>query len=158
MDRSRRDLPSKASPFSSCVPPPPLWRKSALSGKIGHRGVLSVILCVIRTVGCPVLLCLVHKRVCDVPNSVALGNVNIVRKPSNSPTQGQPTKEKLGEKWHMGHFFPQQIVFRGLGLALYRKQTTRNLTQPNSPRTPYYATGTTLETLVLARLKLLLLL
>ena len=30
----------------------------------------------------------------------------------------------------MGHFFPQHISFRGLGLALYRKQTTRNLTQP----------------------------
>ena len=26
--------------------------------------------------------------------------------------------------------FPQQILFRGLGLALHKKQTTRNLTQP----------------------------
>ena len=39
---------------------------------------------------------------------------------------------------HLGHFFPRQIFFRGLGLILYRKQTTRNPTQPNSPQTPYY--------------------
>ena len=47
-----------------------------------------------------------------------------------------PTQQKWGLKWHLGHFFPRQIVFRGLGLVLYRKQTTRNLTQPNSPQTP----------------------
>ena len=38
----------------------------------------------------------------------------------------------------MGHFFPQQIIFRGLGLILYRKQNARNPTEPNSPQTPYY--------------------
>ena len=40
----------------------------------------------------------------------------------------------------MGHFFPQQIFFRGLGLVLYRKQTTRNITESNSPPTPYSPT------------------
>ena len=37
----------------------------------------------------------------------------------------------------MGHFFPQQIFnsFRGLAFVLYRKQTTRNLNQPNSSNT-----------------------
>ena len=41
----------------------------------------------------------------------------------------------------MGHFLPQQIMFRGLGLVSHRKHTTRNLTQPNSPTTPYYFYG-----------------
>ena len=31
------------------------------------------------------------------------------------PRLTQPN-EKLGEKWHLGHFSPQQIFFRGLGL------------------------------------------
>ena len=65
--------------------------------------------------------------------------VTIIMKPTNSPTQGQPNpSEKLPQKWHLGHFFPQQIFFRGLGLILYRKQITRNLTQSNSPQTTYY--------------------
>ena len=34
-------------------------------------------------------------------------------------------------------FSPQHIIFRGLGLALYRKLTTRNLAQPNSPQNTY---------------------
>ena len=31
----------------------------------------------------------------------------IIKKPTNSPTQGQPNpkKEKLDQKWHLGHFF-----------------------------------------------------
>ena len=36
-----------------------------------------------------------------------------------------PTQEKLGWKWHSKWFF------RGLGLILYMKQTTRNPTRPN---------------------------
>ena len=47
--------------------------------------------------------------------------------------KASPTQEELGQKRHLGHFFPQRFFFfRGLGLVLYRKQTTRNLTQPNS--------------------------
>ena len=30
------------------------------------------------------------------------------------------------------------MIFRGLGLILHRKQTTRNPAQPNYPQTPYY--------------------
>ena len=63
-------------------------------------------------------------------------HVNIDMKPTNPPTQGQLNPRKLGLKWHLDHFFPHQIFFRGLGLVVYRKQTTRNLTQPNSPQTP----------------------
>ena len=48
-----------------------------------------------------------------------------------------PTQETLASKWHLGHFFPQQMIFRELGLILYRKQTRRNPTRPNSPQTPY---------------------
>ena len=41
-----------------------------------------------------------------------------------------PKSAGLVKRWHLGHFSPRQIVFRGLGLVLYRKQTTRNPTQP----------------------------
>ena len=58
--------------------------------------------------------------------------------PNPRPTQPQ---EKLGWKCHLGRFFPQQIFFRGLGLVLLRKPTTRNLTQPHSPQTPYLYTN-----------------
>ena len=47
--------------------------------------------------------------------------------PKANPTQERKNRLK---KWCLGHFFPQQIIFRGLGLVLYRKQTTRSLTQP----------------------------
>ena len=40
------------------------------------------------------------------------------------------------------HFFPPQIFFRGLGLILHKKQTTKNLTQPSSPHTPTLLHGT----------------
>ena len=54
-----------------------------------------------------------------------------VELPNPRPT---PTQDKLGYKWHLDHFFPQQIFFRGLGLIFYRKQTinTRNRTEPKS--------------------------
>ena len=68
-------------------------------------------------------------------------HVNIIMKRTNSPQpEANPTQGKLGQKWHLGHFFPQQIIFRGLGLILYRKQATRNPTQPNSPQTAYFRT------------------
>ena len=55
-------------------------------------------------------------------------------KPTNSPTQGQPSPRKNRLKsgiW--GHFFPHcKYFFSGSGLILYRKQATRNPTQPNS--------------------------
>ena len=55
--------------------------------------------------------------------------VNIFVKPTNSPTQDQPDPRKNRLKVAFSTtFFPQQIIFRGLGLVLYRKQTTRNLT------------------------------
>ena len=64
-------------------------------------------------------------------------HINMIMKPTNSPTQGQPkpTKNRF-ESGILGHFFPQQMVFHGLGLVLCRKQTTRNLAQPKfSPNT-----------------------
>ena len=57
--------------------------------------------------------------------------MNIIMKPSNAPKpKANPTQEKIGQKWYLGHFFPQQIFFRGLGLVLCRKQTTRKLRTP----------------------------
>ena len=44
--------------------------------------------------------------------------------------KANPTQENLGWKWHLGRFFPQQIIFRALGLILYRKQGIQE-TQPN---------------------------
>ena len=78
--------------------------------------------------------CLRYTKFCWVGK-----HIDIFMKPSNSPTQGQPNPRKIRLKsgiW--ATFFPQQIIFRGLGLVLYRKQTTRNLTQSNSPQTPYH--------------------
>ena len=47
-------------------------------------------------------------------------HLNIISKPSNAPIHGQPTPRKVRFKseWHLGHFFPQQIVFRGLRFVL----------------------------------------
>ena len=63
----------------------------------------------------------------------------IIMKPTNSPTQGQPNPEKKnGSKAAFApRFLPTaNIFFAGLGLVLCRKQTTRHLTPPTSPRTP----------------------
>ena len=77
--------------------------------------------------------CLRYTKLCWVGKHIP--GIIIIMKPSNSPTQGQPNPRKIGFKvafW--ATFFPQRIVFRGLGLVLYRKQTTRNLTRPNYPQ------------------------
>ena len=59
-------------------------------------------------------------------------HVNSSMKPTNSLTQGQPNPRKNRLKVAFGpRFFPQQIVFRGLGLVLCGKQTTR---KPNPTR------------------------
>ena len=60
-----------------------------------------------------------------------------VKLPNPRPTQ---PKKKLVKSGIWATFFPQQIIFRGLGLILHMKQTIRNLTQPNknSPQTPHY--------------------
>ena len=78
--------------------------------------------------------CLRHAKFCSVGK-----HINIIMKPTNSPTQGQPNprqnrlKEAFGPLFCVT-FFPQQIIFRGLGLVLYRNRTTRNLTQPKIVR------------------------
>ena len=48
-----------------------------------------------------------------------------------NPRRTQPPKKKV-KSGMWATFFPHQIIFRGLGLVLYRKQTTRTLTQPDS--------------------------
>ena len=54
--------------------------------------------------------------------------------PNPRPTQNQQKQVKSGIWATFSH---NKIIFRGLGLDLYRKQTTRHLTQPNSPPTRY---------------------
>ena len=73
-----------------------------------------------------------------LPNSVGLETISIfIMKPSNSPTQGQPNPSNIRLKVAFGPLSPHsKYFFRGLGLVLYRKQTTRKLTQSHSPRTP----------------------
>ena len=77
-------------------------------------------------------------------NSVCLENIwNVFYETDelpNSPRPTQPNPRKLGSKvTFFGPLFfsPQQLVFRAVGLVLYRKQTTRDLTQSNSPQTPH---------------------
>ena len=49
---------------------------------------------------------------------IMLKHKNIIMKPAKSPTQGQPNPRKIRFlKWHLGHFFQQQILFRGLGFC-----------------------------------------
>ena len=53
--------------------------------------------------------------------------------PDPRPTKPKRTRFKVA----FGQLFPsQQIIFGRLRMVLYRKQTTKNLTQPNSPQTP----------------------
>ena len=75
-----------------------------------------------------------------MPNYVGLENIYLVTtmKPTNSLTQGQPNPRKIRLKAEFGPRFPTANNIRGLGLVLYRKQTTRNLIQPNSPQTPQW--------------------
>ena len=54
--------------------------------------------------------------------------------PNPRPTQPKKNQVKSGVWATFSH---SKRVFRGLGLVLYRKRTTRNLTQPNSLQTPY---------------------
>ena len=58
--------------------------------------------------------------------------INIVMKPTNSPTQGQPNPRIIRLKQAFGPLFfhSKYFFFRGLRLILYRKQTTRNTTNP----------------------------
>ena len=64
--------------------------------------------------------------------------ININIKPTSTPTQRQANPRKNRFKvafWAaLSH---SKRCFRGLGLVLYRKQTTRNPTQPKCPQTLY---------------------
>ena len=56
-------------------------------------------------------------------------HINIIMKPPISPTQGQPNPRKSRLKVAFWPLFPTKKIFlRGLGLVLYRKQITKNLT------------------------------
>ena len=62
-------------------------------------------------------------------------HVNIIMKPTNSPTQGQPNPKKNRLKVAFGPFFPTaKYFFLWVGIDLCRKQTARNSTQPNYPK------------------------
>ena len=61
--------------------------------------------------------------------------------PNPRPTHNPRKKKGLKLAFGPLFFSPQQIIIRGLGLILYRKQTTRNPNESNSPKTPYYCPG-----------------
>ena len=69
--------------------------------------------------------------------SIYQKQMNITMKPTKlpNPRPTQPTKNRLkGGIW--ATFFPQQIMFRGLGFAFtHGKQFKRRPTQPNYPQT-----------------------
>ena len=61
-------------------------------------------------------------------------HTDIIMKPTNSPTQGQPNPSKIRFKVAFEPLFPTANIFlRGLRFIFCRKLTTRNQTQPNSP-------------------------
>ena len=66
----------------------------------------------------PEYVCLRSTKFCWIGK-----HANVIMKPTNSPTQGQPNLRKNRLKsgpnatfgpLHLGHFFPRQILFRGL--------------------------------------------
>ena len=62
-----------------------------------------------------------QQGVCDIPNTfcgVGEHIPNIIAKPTNSPTQGQPnpTSKNRLKSGILGHFFPQQIIFSWVGI------------------------------------------
>ena len=58
---------------------------------------------------------------------------------TNELPNPRPTQPKKRSKWHLGRFSPQQIICPGSwDWFLYRKQTARNPTQPNSSQTLYF--------------------
>ena len=66
-------------------------------------------------------------------------HANIIMKPTNSPTQGQPHPRKIRLKVAFGPLFSHsKQFFVVLRLVLYRKQTTRHLTQPSNPQNTLY--------------------
>ena len=70
-------------------------------------------------------------------NSVGLENIRILLWNRRTPQpKANPTQEKKRWKVAVRPPFPQQIIFGGSGLILYRKQT-RNPTEPNSPQPPF---------------------
>ena len=92
------------------------------------------------TNACTLIGCLRYTKLCWVGKYI-----NITMKPTNSPTQGQPNPEKNHNRLKVafGRLFVTAFLFRGLGLILYRKQTTRNPTQPNSPQMLFFPTRRT---------------
>ena len=76
-------------------------------------------------------------------------HVNIIMKPTNSPTLGQPNPRKISFKVTFGPFFAQKIFFRGLGLFFHRKKTTRHPNQPNYQQTPYWVVRHLMQWLML---------
>ena len=75
--------------------------------------------------------------VCAICQILLGWETNTVVKPTNSPTQGQPNPRINRLKVAFGALFLTELHFRGLRLILYRKQTTRVLTQPDCPQTPW---------------------
>ena len=60
--------------------------------------------------------------------------VTIFMKPTNSPTQGQPSPRKMRlNKWHSGHFLPQQIIFHWFQIGTRLQETQTNHTVRKRP-------------------------
>ena len=78
--------------------------------------------------------CLRFTKFCWVGKHVILSWNRRTPQPKANPTQ-----EKNRLKVAFGPLFPQQIFFRGLGMVLCRKQTTRNPSLPSLRKHPSYS-------------------
>ena len=75
---------------------------------------------ILKNVSCEYDRRVVETQLCKLRGTYA----NFYETVENSPTQGQLNpRKKYDKKWHLGHFFPQQIFFRGSGLVLYYKKS-----------------------------------
>ena len=62
---------------------------------------------------------------CDLPNYVGMENlyVNIIMKPTNSPTQGQPNPRKIRRKVAFGPLYPTARIFSWVGIVFFVDET-----------------------------------
>ena len=71
-----------------------------------------------------------YSGACDLPDHVGLENINIITKPTNSPTEGQPSPRKSRLKVAFGPLFPTTNIFSWVGIDIYVGNTLQE-TQPN---------------------------
>ena len=80
--------------------------------------------------------CICIWAVCDLPNWLGLGTIWILLWNRRTPQpKANRTQEKSGQKWHLGHFFPQHFffcaIFFSVGWDWFYIGNRPQKTQPN---------------------------